>query len=116
MDSKEHDTTDSATNPKDAKEHSDHPGEPVIESVARGIGTAMGVVASTAAKVMGKSESAAAETKHSQAKPKEKPRKSSKPRPAANENTTKLSASRIAKKKKKRAAHRNKLKRSNTKG
>ena len=121
MDSKKHDATDSAANPKDAKEHTDHAGEPVIESVARGIGTAIGVVASTAAKVMGKAESPEHETrphetKSPETKAKEKPRKSSKPRPAANEGTTKLSANRAAKKKKKRAAHRIKLKRSNTKG
>jgi hypothetical protein len=112
MDSKKHDTTDS----NEVKEHQDHAGEPVIESVARGIGTAIGVVASTAAKVMGKSEPAEAETKPHETKPKEKPRKSSKPRVAADETANKHSASRTAKKKKKRAAHRIKLKRSNTKG
>ncbi len=114
MDSKKEDTTDSATDSPDVKEHHDHAGEPVIESVARGIGTAIGVVASTAAKVISKAESAEPETKVHETK--SKPRKSSKPRPAANEGSTKLSANRMAKKKKKRAAHRNKLKRSNTKG
>lgn len=114
MDSKKHDTTDSAADSKGANEHTDHAGEPVIESVARGIGTAIGVVASTAAKVMAKVESAEPETKGHD--PKSKPRKSSKPRPAASEGSAKLSANRMAKKKKKRAAHRNKLKRSNTKG
>ena len=58
MDSKKEDTTDSATDSPDVKEHHDHAGEPVIESVARGIGTAIGVVASTAAKVISKAESA----------------------------------------------------------
>ena len=114
MDSKKQDTTDSAPDSTDVKEHHDHAGEPVIESVARGIGTAIGVVASTAAKVIGKTESAEPETKAHETK--SKPRKSSKPRPAANEGSAKLSANRAAKKKKKRAAHRNKLKRSNTKG
>ena len=84
---------------------------PVIETVARGIGTAVGVVTSTAAKVMGKSEPAAPEPKT-----KEKPRKASKQRAASDENSSKHAASRMAKKKKKRAAHRVKLKRSNTKG
>lgn len=89
-----------------------HVAEPVIESVARGIGTAMGVVATTAAKVIGKSESAEPEPKS-----KEKPKKSLAKKGAASDGSAnKHSASRIAKKKKKRAAHRNKLKRSNTKG
>jgi len=87
-----------------------HAEEPVIETVARGIGTAMGAVATTAAKVIGKSESAEPE-----AKP--KPKKSSaKQHAAASDTSNKYSAGRIAKKKKKRAAHRLKLKRSNTKG
>jgi hypothetical protein len=107
MDSKKHETAGS----EDVEKHEGHATEPVIETVARGIGTAMGVVASTAAKVMGKSDSAEPETK-----PKEKPRKISKPRAAADETGNKNSLSRAAKKKKKRAAHRIKLKRSNTKG
>jgi hypothetical protein len=119
MDSKKHDENDPAADSKGTNEHAEHASEPVIESVARGIGTAMGVVASTAAKVMGKAESPEHETKSHETKspePKAKPRKSSKPRAAANEGSAKLSANRAAKKKKKRAAHRIKLKRSNTKG
>ncbi|MGH9511885.1 MAG: hypothetical protein ACRD2U_07080 [Terriglobales bacterium] len=108
MDSKEREEISS----KDAE----GAGEPVIDSVARGIGTAIGVVASTAAKVIGKSESAEPEPKAPEPKAKEKPRKSAKPKAAADQTGDKHSASRIAKKKKKRAAHRSKLKRSNTKG
>ena|ERR1700730_15949808 len=94
------------------EEHKGDSAPPAIESVARGIGTAIGIVASTAAKVVGKSEVADPDPK-----PKEKPRKAAaKPRTATDETASKHSASRIAKKKKKRAAHRNKLKRSNTKG
>ena len=97
----------------DSKEgHQGQAAEPVIESVARGIGTAMGVVATTAAKVIGKSESAEPESR-----PKEKPKKSSAKKHAPSDDLgNKHAAGRMAKKKKKRAAHRIKLKRSNTKG
>jgi len=106
MDSEKDQTADS----NDSETH--HAAEPVIENVARGIGSAMGVVETTAAKVIGKSESAEPE-----AKPKEKPKKSvAKQHAATSDASNKYSAGRIAKKKKKRAAHRIKLKRSNTKG
>jgi hypothetical protein len=108
MDSEKDQTADS----KDSEAHHDQATEPVIETVARGIGTAMGVVATTAAKVIGKSESAEPESK-----PKEKPKKSAaKQHAAPGDASNKYSAGRIAKKRKKRAAHRIKLKRSNTKG
>ena len=84
--------------------------ETVIHSVARGVGTAIGVIASSAAKVMGKSE-----TPEPEPKPK-KPRKASKQSASSDDADNKHQASRMAKKKKKRAAHRVKLKRSNTKG
>jgi hypothetical protein len=108
MDSEKDQTADS----QDSEAHHGQAAEPVIESVARGIGTAMGVVATTAAKVIGKSESAEPESK-----PKEKPKKSSAKKQAASDDSgNKHSAGRMAKKKKNRAAHRIKLRRSNTKG
>src|ERR1700676_2675731 len=107
MESEKDQTADS----KDSETHG-QAAEPVIETVARGIGTAIGVVATTAAKVIGKAESAEPEPK-----PKEKPKKSAaKQHAATSDAVNKHSPGRIAKRKKKRAAHRIKLKRSNTKG
>ena len=79
---------DQAADSRDSEAH--HAPEPVIETVARA---------------------------EPEPKPKEKPKKSAaKQHAATNDVANKHSAGRIAKKKKKRAAHRIKLKRSNTKG
>ena len=88
-------------------------GQPLMNTVARGVGTAIGVIAATAGKVIGEPHPAEPQEQ----KPKsEKPRKTSKKAASSSEEGNKYQASRIAKKKKKRSSHRKKLKRSNTKG
>lgn len=101
MDAKKEETSQPANGEK---------GDSAIETAARAVGTAVGVIATTAAKIIDKPAAPEVESK---------PRKASR---SAKASTASASASdkradhRAANKKKKRKAHRVKLRRSSTNG